>query len=79
MIKTKFVLEIVTWLMADYYFPDFDIRGKTITLAGWGLTSCTNATDPFCIDDQLAKILQEINLPVATATVCTNVLSEFIT
>merc|ERR1719186_597780 len=49
--------------------PDFDVRGKRITAAGWG-EQCGRDSGVDCDDTQESYILQEADMPVPSNEEC---------
>ena len=57
---------------------DYDVRGNSITLTGWGLLNCPNPqSNPYCVGGVAATTLQEIMLPVVAHQTCKQLIGTY--
>ena len=68
-IITLLLVIIVITGIQNLPISGFDIRGESVTVAGWGFTSCPDNLT--CEGESPSIVLNELVLPVLSAAACT--------
>jgi len=71
LIKVKGEIDISTYTPVCLPKAGFDIRGKKVTVAGWGFTKCVANKWGDCLAGSVkATVLQELEVPVSSNAAC---------
>jgi len=78
LIKVKGEIDISTYTPICLPKTGFEVRGKKITLAGWGISKCVSNAAGDCVGEGTVKatVLQELQMPVVTNKVCNNAYNQ---